>query len=471
MRSVRRRRVRAAGLVALVLGAMTVAAAAQDRSAPSDESEAVRRSRAAGLGRTDVSGDLPPDRLGTLGAMSMEAQQRQLAALRPVPSPAGLDREILAFLVPDDNALTADRIALGRRLYFEPRLSADGTVACATCHDVSRGFTDQRPTSVGIRGQLGQRNAPTVMNALLMETQFLDGRSKDLEAQARLPIVNPIEMGQPDGATALRAIEDDPEYQRLFQAAYGRPPNYDDAARAIAAFERTLVFLDSPFQRFVKGDEEALDARARRGWVLYNGKARCVSCHPLNPSNPIGSDGRFHNIGVAARSADFEALAREALVALEGKEGVEAVDELALQTNLSELGRFMVTKDRADIGAFKTLQVTNVGVTAPYMHDGSMRTLWDVIDHYNKGGEANPFLDGGIEPLGLTEDEIDDLVAFLFTLTDDRLAEDNRREEAAQRRIAKEQGERPFRDPRLAEGELILFEERVAGPGGLEGKE
>ena len=156
---------------------------------------------------------------------------------------AGVDPVIFALFIPADNQMTPARVALGKKLFFDTRLSADGTVACATCHDVSRGFTDQRPVSEGIRDQLGRRNAPTTMNTFVLQTLFLDGRAPSLEEQAKLPIVNPIEMGQPDGDAAIKAIANDPDYQQRFQEAYGRLPNYDDVGRAIAAFERTLVFL------------------------------------------------------------------------------------------------------------------------------------------------------------------------------------------------------------------------------------
>jgi cytochrome c peroxidase len=274
-------------------------------------------------------------------------------------------------------------------------------------------------------------------------------------------------MAQPDKQTALGAIADDPEYRKLFQDAYGREPNYEDLARAIAAFERTLVFMDAPFDRFLAGNTEAISEQAKQGFALFNGKARCVSCHPVNPSNPIGSDSRFHNIGVAARTQNFEALARQALVALRQEDGVKAVDRLALETDLSELGRFLVTKDRADTGAFKTPQLRNIALTAPYMHHGSMQTLWDVMDHYNKGGEPNPFLDGGIEPLALTEGEIDAVVAFMFTLTDHRFAEASRQAFTEQRKLASRK--RPFRDTAVAQREVLLFERRVMGePKGKE---
>src|SRR5690606_23328323 len=187
----------------------------------------------------------------------------------------------------------------------------------------------------------------------------------------------------------------------------------------------------------------------------------CNACHQMSSSRPTGTDNRFHNIGVSARHQNFEALARQGLAAIAKDDSVESIDRLALETDLSELGRFTVTRSRADIGAFKTSQGRNVGVTAPYMHDGSLQTLWDVIDHYNKGGEANPFLDGGIEPLALSEREIDQLVAFLFSLTDDRLAELNAAELARQRAIAAER--RPFRDTTLAQREVLPFEHLMRG--------
>ena len=409
---------------------------------------------------------------GTHGAMAEAAQQARLERLlesAPALPPAGFPAQIWEALVPDDNEPTPARAELGRKLYFERRLSRDGTVACATCHDVSRGFTDQRPVAEGIGDQLGRRNSPTTLNALFFQTLFLDGRAPSLEEQAKLPILNPIEMGQPSREATIAAIAGDGDYIALFERAYGRPPNYDDLGRAIASFERTLVFLSSPFDRFLAGEQKAISEEAKQGWALFNGKARCVSCHAINASNPLGSDNRFHNIGVSARHQNFEQLAGKALQALKGaagQAGVEAVDRLALQTDMSELGRFLVTKDRSDIGGFKTSQLRNVGITAPYMHDGTLQTLWDVMDHYNKGGEANLYLDGGIEPLALTESEISAVVALLFSMTDDRLTADNRQQEARQRARARTQ--RPFRDDALALRRVLPFEMRVTGGLGKE---
>ncbi len=329
-------------------------------------------------------------------------------------------------------------------------------MSCATCHDVTRGFTDQLPVSEGIKGQHGRRNAPTTLNVALLQTLFLDGRAPALDHQAKLPIVNPVEMGMPDGAAAVNAIRNDADYQNAFRKAYGRPVNYEDIGRAIAAFERTLIFVESPFRRFLAGDMTAISREAQQGWALFNEKARCVTCHPMNPSNPLGTDNRFHNIGVSARHQDFESLAKKALKALQEDPSEQKLDELALGTDMSELGRFMVTKNRSDIGAFRTSQLLNVGITPPYMHDGSIETLWDVMDHYNKGGEANLYLDGGMEPLALTEEEIDQLVAFLFTLTDGRFAEQNRQQFERQKAQAKKK--RPLRDDDMAFRLKLAFE-------------
>jgi cytochrome c peroxidase len=397
---------------------------------------------------------------GDHGAAEMEYQMKQLNRLQPSvdvnKTPEGFDSVIWqAFILPD-NALTPERVALGHKLYFEKRLSADNTVSCATCHDVTRGFTDQLKTSEGIKDQLGHRNAPTTLNVALLQTVFLDGRSPTLEHQAKQPIINPIEMGMPDGQAAVNAIKDDAEYQAAFQKAYGRQVNYDDIGRAIAAFERTLVFMDSPFRRFLNGDEDAISSEAKQGWKLFNEKARCVTCHPMNPSNPLGTDNRFHNVGVSARHQDFDSLAKQGLKAMEEDPTEQKLEELALATDMSELGRFLVTKNRSDIGAFRTPLLLNIGITPPYMHDGTVETLWDVMDHYNKGGEANLFLDGGMEPLALTEREINNVVEFLFSLTDDRFAQENQRQFKLQK--AQAEKKRPLKDDDMAFRIKLAFE-------------
>ena len=403
--------------------------------------------------------------MGDHGAVRMEDQERILTGLLPgtFPStpPGGIDAAAWKADIPEDNRLTQQRVDLGRKLFFDLRLSRDRTVACATCHDVTRGFTDQRPVSEGIGGKNGKRNAPTAMNAALLQTLFLDGRSPSVDHQARMPILNPVEMGMPSEEAAVSAIRGDPQYQAAFKDAYGREVNYQDIGRAIGSFERTLIFIDSPMHRYLTGKADVPSADVLAGWVLFNGKARCVTCHPLSPSNPLGTDNRFHNVGVSARHQDFEGLARKAIKTMQEDPSEKKLDELSLGTDLGELGRFMVTRNRADIGAFRTPQILNVGITPPYMHDGSLPTLWDVMDHYNKGGEANPYLDGGIEALALTEAEIDQVVAFLFALTDVRFAEENRRQFEEQH--ARAARERAFRDDALAQRKKLGFEDRVLG--------
>ena len=397
------------------------------------------------------------------GAAAMDYQLAEFGRLVPKAKaedvPRGIDPVVWEAFVPADNKMTEERVALGKKLFFDKRLSRDGTVSCATCHDVTRAFTDQRATSEGIGAKLGRRNAPTTMNTVLLQTLFLDGRSPTLDHQARLPIINPIEMGFPDGESSAKAIAGDPEYQQMFQKAYGRGVNYEDIGRAIGAFERTMVFLDSPFRRFLEGNDKAISADAKEGWRLFNEKARCVSCHQMSLSNPLGTDNRFHNIGVSARHQDFEDLAKKGIQAMKEDPSEQKLEELALATDMSELGRFMVAKNRSEIGAFRTSMLLNIGITPPYMHDGTLETLWDVMDHYNKGGEANLFLDGGMEPLALTVKEIDQVVAFLFALTDDRFAEDNRRQMEAQRIKARKN--RPFRDEPMANRKKLAFEDRI----------
>ena len=373
----------------------------------------------------------------------------------------GLPKELTRAVTPADNPTTPDKVALGEKLFFDGRLSADGTVACATCHEPDKGFTDRRRTSAGIKQQVGHRNAPTILNALYNDTQFWDGRAHLLEDQAKLPIVNPIEMGQPNLDAAVAAVEKIPEYRATFEKVFGRAPNGEDLARALAAYERTQVAFDSPFDRFLAGDEKALGESARRGWALFNGRGRCMTCHGINGTQPTFSDNKFHNIGVSAHAQNFVALAQKG-IALVNSGDPHAVDRAALETDMSELGRFLVTKNVSDVGAFKTSTLRNVLVTAPYFHDGSQDTVWDVIDHYNKGGVQNPYLDGGIQRLGLQEGEIDDLVSFLVSLTSDRYAEIGKKELERQRTLARRK--RPQRDTAAAMGDKAAA--GLTGPWG-----
>ncbi len=378
---------------------------------------------------------------------------------------AGFPHDLYRWVLPPDNLERPPaKIALGRALFFDRRLSADDKESCETCHDPEKGFTDQLPTSMGIHNQFGKRNAPTIINATFNILQFWDGREPTLEEQAKRPILNPIEMGMPDEKTVVDKLKAAPEYQKAFMEVFGHPPNYNDMAKAIASFERTQVAFDSPFDKFMEGDSKALDEPQKRGWSIFNGKGRCMSCHGVNPVQPMFSDNRFHNIGVSAHNKDFVGLARKGLKIIEQGGGAEQIDQLAIQTDMSELGRFLVTKQPHDIGAFRTMSLRNLLVTEPYFHDGSQATLWDTIDHYNKGGVQNPYLDGGIVPLGLSEQEIDDLVAFLKSLTSPRYADAAEHEYAAQ--LARSKTDRPQRDVDAAMGLKGRTDPNLSGPFG-----
>jgi cytochrome c peroxidase len=365
----------------------------------------------------------------------------------------GLPADLTRAAVPAENPQTPEKVALGEKLFFDGRLSADGTVACATCHDPARAFTDGRPVSVGIHGRAGQRNAPTILNALYNKSQFWDGRAKTLEDQAGFPIVNPVEMGQPTLGAAVAAVAGIEEYRQAFQKAFGRPVNGPDLVGALAAYERALPSFDSPFDHFVAGDTSAIDDAARRGWELFNTKARCNKCHALTETQrdvANFTDNDFHNIGIGIIRHNVVALAAEARRDI-ASGNLDAVDRAAIQSDLSVLGRFLITRKEADTASFKTPNLRNVLVTGPYFHDGSQETLWDVIDHYNKGdGLKNPWLDEDIQPLALTEPEIDDVAAFLASLTSPQYKELGEQEWERQRALSRTT--RPQRDTRRAFG-------------------
>src|SRR6266446_6569027 len=375
----------------------------------------------------------------------------QPKSLQQVGVPVAMTRGV----IPADNPQTPEKISLGQKLFFDRRLSADATVSCSTCHDPALAFTDRKPTSVGIKGRVGQRNAPTILNALYNKTQFWDGRVNTLEEQAVLPIVNSIEMGHRNLDAAVAQIASVEEYQQAFRNVFGRPPNGPDLLRAIASYERTQVSFDSPFDHFIAGDEKAIDDSAKRGWELFNTRGRCNKCHALTEDKrdvTNFTDNDFHNIGIGIIRHNVVALARQAEQLINSGDAA-AIDRAAIQTDMSALGRFLITKRAPDIASFKTPDLRNVLVTGPYFHDGSQETLWDVMDHYNKGdGLQNPYLDEDIQPLALTEDDIDAVVAFLASLTSRDYEAQGIKELARQRELSRTH--RPQRDTARAFGPL-----------------
>lgn len=288
-------------------------------------------------------------------------------------------------VAPADNPQTSAKILLGKKVYFDTRLSKDNTVSCATCHDPSKGWSDSGPTSKGINSQMGGRRSPPVVNAAHSRLQFWDGRAPTLEEQAKGPIQNPIEMGNSHDAM-LRTLNDIPGYVTEFKSVFGTTPiTVDQVAQAIAAFERTVVTTDSPFDRFVQGDVSALTPLEKQGLEIFNGKGHCTACHWGGQL----SDGRFHNLGVEP-----------------------------IEPGKPDEGRRAVTKSEEDFGAFKTPTVRDVAARAPYLHTGKEKTLEDLVRLYNRGGgpeDAN--LDPMMVPLGLSETEIKALVAFMTRAT------------------------------------------------------
>jgi cytochrome c peroxidase len=350
-------------------------------------------------------------------------------------------------VIPSNNQQTREKIALGEKLFFEGRLSANGTVACATCHDPRLAFTDGRPVAVGVDNRMGQRNSPTVLNALYNQFQFWDGRAVTLEQQAGLPIVNPVEMGQPNLDSAVARVARIPEYRASFIRVFARPPNPTDLVRAIASYERSQASFGSPFDRYMAGDSNAISASAKRGWVLFRTKGRCNLCHMFadTTTKPTRfTDDTFHNIGIGIIRHNVVPLARQAEQAI-AKGDTIAIDQAAIGTPMSALGRFLVTRSDSDMASFKSPDLRNVLVTAPYFHDGSQATLWDVMDHYNKGdGLQDPWLSTEIQPLALHENEIDDFVVFMASLTSPAYKQLGDKELARQRQLSRTS--RPQRD-------------------------
>ncbi|HEY2119571.1 MAG TPA: cytochrome c peroxidase [Candidatus Acidoferrum sp.] len=294
--------------------------------------------------------------------------------------------------VPADNPLTEETVALGRRLYYDPALSVDGTISCASCHAPQFAFSDNRSVSAGVGGKLGTRHAPTVINSAYSTLQFWDGRAASLEEQAKGPMENPVEMAHSlDGV--VKRVQADPKYVELFKKTWGTDHvDIDLIAKSIASFERTVIAGDSPFDRFYYGhDPKALTPEAQRGLKIFVNpkKGNCAVCHTVGREYSLFTDNKFHNLGIGADT----------------------------RGNLDDEGRYKVTKNDADMGAFKTPSLRNLTNRGPYMHDGSFRTVKDALGHYIGGGNWNSHLDKEIHSLDiLTFDERDELLAFLDAL-------------------------------------------------------
>ncbi len=326
-----------------------------------------------------------------LGVLTAEAQRpgrkskgakagaKAKAALPQVP--AGLPK----LQIPADNPMTPEKVQLGKMLYFDKRVSKDGTVSCATCHDPKMAWTEHEPTSTGIHKQVGGRNSPTVINAAYATSQFWDGRAKTLEDQATGPVENPIEMGHSMDAV-VESFSKIPGYQERFQKVFGTGVTKDGFAKAIAAFERTILSGDSPYDRFRAGDEKAVSDGQKRGLALFE-KSGCADCH----APPLFSTYEFYNAGVGTDKPK------------------------------PDVGRKEVTKKDEDTGAFRVPSLREVANTAPYFHDGSAKTLEDAVGLMAAGGKDNPhrsadMLDS-VRKAKLSEQDRKEIVEFLKALS------------------------------------------------------
>jgi cytochrome c peroxidase len=310
------------------------------------------------------------------------AANAQSAAEYKLTIPFGLEETKV--VIPEDNPLTKDKVELGRLLFFDKRLSQDNTIACANCHLAKFGFTDGKPVSTGIRGQKGGRSAPASINRVFSSAQFWDGRAATLEAQSVGPFTNPIEHGFANYDVMMAKMMKIAGYRKLFKQVFGDEAiKIDNVGKAIASFQRTVLSGNSLADRFDQGGEAgAISPAAQRGLLLFRDKARCTKCH----SGFNFTDEKFHNLG------------------------------LGWDDNKVDLGRYMVTKNAEDIGAFKTPTLREIARSGPYTHDGRFKTLEEVVNFYNKGGVKNPHQDPLIIPLELTDEEKSDLVQFLHTL-------------------------------------------------------
>jgi cytochrome c peroxidase len=327
---------------------------------------------------------------------------------------------VLGLSVPRFTSVSnADLVGLGRALFQDKRLSRDGTVSCASCHDPTLAFTDGRVVATGVGGARGTRNAPTLLNVTYQQSLFWDGRRSTLEAQAADPFFSPRELGLRDTAELVGKLSGDAGYREAFQTIFGgmsKGPTLAQVTQALAAFERTLLAADSPFDRYYYAREKgALSESARRGLEVFQGAAHCSQCHAIGTEGSLFTDGRFHGgVGLKGIATRLAQLTRRAasLSATQVSELVTADPELAA------LGRFLVTKDPQDIGKYKTPSLRNVALTAPYMHDGSLATLREAVEYeiYYRSIELG-------RPLVVTPSERDDLVVFLEALTSPCIAQ------------------------------------------------
>ncbi|MEC4750578.1 cytochrome c peroxidase [Methylomicrobium sp. Wu6] len=323
--------------------------------------------------------------------------------------------------VPKDNPLTAAKIGLGRKLFYDRRLSLNKTFSCAMCHIPEQGFTNnEMATAVGVEGRSVRRNSPTLYNVAYLTSLFHDGRETTLEQQVWAPLLAHNEMANPSIGYVLESIARNADYHGLFQNAFGRGPSMETVGMAIASYERALNSAASPFDHWYYGkDKKALDEQAQLGFKLFTGKAQCSGCHTIDSRFALFTDNGFHNTGIGYAGAMGGTTGKQRVQVAPGA-FVEVDRGIIASVSAgkdNDLGRYEVTQKPEDRWKYRTPPLRNVGLTAPYMHDGSLQTLEEVVRFYNEGGQTNENLDPMIHPLHLSNEEVAALVAFLKSLT------------------------------------------------------
>lgn len=323
--------------------------------------------------------------------------------------------------VPSDNPANAEKITLGRKLFYDRRLSLNNTFSCAMCHIPEQGFSsNEMSTAVGIEGRSVRRNSPTIYNVAYASRLFHDGRETTLEQQVWGPLLAHNEMGNPSIGYVIDKIKSLPDYQGLFEQSFGKDPTMTTIGQAIASYERSLNSAGSPFDRWYFGKQKnAVTASAKRGFQIFEGKANCNSCHSIDKSFALFTDNQLHNTGIGYQ---------ESMKKIPDKQKIQVspgvfieVDNNSLasvtESKANDLGRYEISQNPQDRWKYKTPTLRNITLTAPYMHNGSLSTLEEVVRFYNQGGVKNENLDPLIRPLHLGETEISDLVEFLKSLT------------------------------------------------------
>ncbi|MFT4585047.1 MAG: cytochrome c peroxidase [Gammaproteobacteria bacterium] len=339
------------------------------------------------------------------------------------PSPLGLP----ALELPKDNPLSTEKVSLGRKIFFDRRLSLNQTLSCAMCHVPEQGFThNELATAVGLEGRTVRRNSPTIYNVGYMQKLFHDARDDRLEHQVWQPLLAKNEMANPSVSAVVNRLRDLPDYAGLFEKAFeGAAADLVNIGMAIASYERTLISANSSFDRWHFGGEaDAVDESVKRGFELFTGKGRCSSCHLLNTDHALFTDHQLHNTGVGyARSMASPPTTAQPVLLAPGI--IIEVEPNAVRDSSerppADLGYYEITQNPIDRWKYRTPSLRNVDLTAPYMHDGSLRSLEAVVDFYNRGGVDNELLDSTIGPLDLTEQEATDLVSLLKSLTGDNV--------------------------------------------------